>query len=211
MLRASLPFPLQPRAWRWRQSPVRSNCGLNPRLVSTVDKSAIGQSEPLARNLEPRVESLSAQDGLWRLKTSVLIRNILLGWIFSSPKLVRIGIGLLDRTTHSRSELLNPDRNILLRGILKPLLYSQFCAGITKQDIAETRNSLLSVGYAGIILAYGKESKSSDSHTSDANKEHAELKHWKDGNLETLDMIGSEDFLAVKYTHNSLSGIHQSS
>lgn len=72
-------------------------------------------------------------------------------------------------------------------------------------------SQIKSLGFAGVILCYGKEIQisMSDRPALDQSREtmnqhclDQELEQWKQGNLETLDMLGSGDWLGMKYeTH----------
>lgn len=141
---------------------------------------------------------------LERLPTSSILRSLLLGYFFSSPILLKPGFAILRRIADSKSSLLNPDLNPLLRAVLRPLLYDQFCAGTNRNEISRTKQTIKNIGYSGIILCYGKEiqfSRSAElrSMDHDTSQQNVEITEWRDGNLRTLDMIGSGDWLGIKY------------
>jgi hypothetical protein len=94
---------------------------------------------------------------LARLPTSNILRNLFLGSFFASPLLFKFGFTILQRVATSRSIILNPDKNPLLRAIVKPLIYDQFCAGKDKQEVTETIARIKSIGFSGVILCSGKE------------------------------------------------------
>lgn len=141
--------------------------------------------------------------GLGRLPTMSLVRNLLLGVFFTSPVLFKLGLGMLQTVAESRSVMLNPDRNPVLRALFKPFVYDQFCAGTNKSEIYHTRDSIKSMGYSGIVLCYGKEiqiSQSNELRSTGEMKadEAAEIEMWRAGNIATLDMVGRGDWLGIK-------------
>lgn len=177
------------------------------RLQSTSSvgtQPAAGNHRRIAASILRTKEERPAD--LARLPTANILRNIFLGIFFTSPILFKPGFAFLKIIANSRSRLLNPDVNPLLRLVLKPLLYNQFCAGTGPAEIARTRENIKRVGYSGIILCYGKEilidDKSNElrSATELAVKLSAEIAHWRDGNLSTLDIVGAGDWLGMKFT-----------
>ncbi|CAK4030523.1 related to proline oxidase Put1 [Lecanosticta acicola] len=140
--------------------------------------------------------------GLERLPTWSLVRNLMLGSMFTSPLLFRVGFGMLDKIANSKSSLLNPDSNPILRAVVKPLIYDQFCAGTNQREIFKTRDFIRGMGYAGVILCYGKEIQISKSNElkSTGFAQNNEIQQWKEGNLETLNMVGEGDWLGIKLT-----------
>ncbi|EME42291.1 hypothetical protein DOTSEDRAFT_73203 [Dothistroma septosporum NZE10] len=161
----------------------------NPKYVSKPDTTA-----PTA-----------SPTGLERMPNVNVFRNLLLGTILTSPILSKIGFGLFGKVANSKSAILNPDTNPILRAIIKPLIYDQFCAGTNPEEIFQTRNVTKGMGYGGIVLCYGKEiqiSSSGEVHsTGKGNSDQIlEINAWRDGNLETLDMTGKGDWLGMKLT-----------
>ena len=85
-------------------------------------------------------------------------------------------------------------------------MYDQFCAGRNKREIQARVLQIKSLGFSGVILCYGKENQIQksgqrlmvDVERSDPDFDE-ELQCWRQGNLETLDMIGDGDFLGIKY------------
>ena len=142
---------------------------------------------------------------LARLPTASVFRSLLLGAFFSSSILFMPGFALLKKVANSPSRVLNPDKNPLLRAIVKPFVYDQFCAGTNRLEIQGRISQIKSLGFSGVILCYGKEiqiQKSSLSRVDDPRFSHQafdqELELWGQGNLETLDMIGDGDYLGIK-------------
>ena len=146
------------------------------------------------------MQSLSAMK--W-LSTWSLMRNIAPSFFLTRPTLCEPGMALMQKVANSKSPLLNPDLNPLLRTIIKPLIYDQFCAGTNKPEIRQMNREIETLSFAGIVLCYAKEtplnqknacSGARDSHDTDIQK-------WLDGNLKTLDMIPSGNWLGTKYVN----------
>ena len=154
-----------------------------------------------------RLEPRSAEPlALARLPTASVLRSLLLGAFFSSSMLFTPGFALLKKISNSPSGMLNPDKNPILKAIVKPLVYDHFCAGTNRSEIQARILQIKSLGFSGVILCYGKEiqiQQSSRPHVDDdldlsSQSFDQELELWKQGNLETLDMIGDGDFLGIK-------------
>ena len=153
-------------------------------------------------SLGPSLHSTQSP-ALARLPTINIVRSLVLGALFTSPTLLRLGFAVLQRTTTSSSIVWNPDRNPILRMFVKPLVYDQFCAGTKISEIERTREKIRRIGFAGVILCYGKEIlvADSDKTTSSGQSDEArdrEINNWKEGNLQTLAMIGRGDWLGMK-------------
>jgi len=86
--------------------------------------------------------------------------------------------------------------------IIKPLIYQQFCAGVNFKETQQVIQGIRDLGFAGVALTYAKEihwNKGKD--LVGAHGDHtAQLQAWLNGNLQTLDMIESGDWLAIKLT-----------
>lgn len=159
------------------------------------------QSDGISR--ENQASRLRQPSGLERLPTSSLLRNLFLGVFITTPPLFRPCFAVLRKVANSQSSLLNPDANPLLRTVIKPLIYDQFCAGRDRSEICQTKNTIRSMGYSGIILGYGKEIQVTPSNSvqllrSQSTEHDADIEEWKEGNLKTLDMVGEGDWLAIK-------------
>lgn len=101
---------------------------------------------------------------------------------------------------NSKSLFLNPDLNPFLRAIIKPLIYDQFCAGTSRTEIQRTIARIQNLGFAGVILCYGKEIIPSPTPAGGRALEKCEtgVQKWLDGNLETLSMISAGNWLGIK-------------
>ncbi|KAF2107016.1 FAD-linked oxidoreductase-like protein [Lophiotrema nucula] len=144
------------------------------------------------------------EHSLARLPLSSIVRSLVLGTFFTSPLLYRPGILVLGKVADSNSGLLNPDRNLLIRAIVKPLIYDHFCAGTNKAEIQRNVAKLKQIGFSGVILGYGKEydprKQKHGQNTKKMVEAEAEIEHWRKGNVETLQVLGEGDILAMKYT-----------
>lgn len=58
---------------------------------------------------------------------------------------------------NSNLSILNPDKNPILKSVLRNTMYPQFCAGETPSEVRRTIADLKRIGYAGVILGYGRE------------------------------------------------------
>jgi proline dehydrogenase len=162
---------------------------------------------PLAETSIVHRKSLANQDQaqpsaqcLSRLPTMNLLRNIILGAWFSSPLLFKPGLSIMRTIANSHSPILNPDKNPLIGAVVKLLIYNHFCAGTNKKEIDRTKVEAKQIGFSGIILCYGRETGVGDIDASQAGGERlaAEVAQWRDGNLQTIDMIGRGDWLGMK-------------
>ncbi len=127
-------------------------------------------------------------------------------------KLLGPSMAIMAKLAHSQSPLLSPDTNPLLRYFLKRSFYRQFCAGENATEVKHTVDSLKSLGFKGVILGYAKEvvmdetQMTSLSSCSGTNSETAEacirneIIPWANGTLETVNMTGPGNFVALKFT-----------
>ena len=139
------------------------------------------------------------------LPTGDLVRSYLINLLSSNRLLLAPSLRILSLLAHSESPFLNPDRNGILRYLLKKTFYVQFCAGETRKEIQATADRLKHTGFAGIILAYAKEKvvdKTCDMaeyEKLDKSVVESDVEAWKDGNLRTIELAESGDFVGLKY------------
>lgn len=113
---------------------------------------------------------------------------------------------MMDKLAHSSSPLFSPDHNPLLRLFLKKTFYAQFCAGETASEVKATVDSLRTLGFSGVILAYAKEVVLDKSQSTSLSASAAqacirnETTPWANGTLETVRMTRAGDFVALKFT-----------
>lgn len=139
------------------------------------------------------------------LPTKSLLYSVLFTSIMSSPLLVPC-LGLLKYVIESKSSLIHPSRNPLMRYFLRKTIYNHFCAGENEAEVRRSVQKMKSLGYKGVTLGYARESvvqiDVKDPATSEAAKQEAidsAVDEWKEGNLRTLRMIGVGDCMNVKY------------
>ena len=156
--------------------------------------------------------SASSAPPLAALPNSVLLRSLLVAAISSKPYLLGPSLWALSILTQpGRGLLLDVDRNPLLHGILKQTFYKQFCAGENPAETQVTLRRFKELGFRGTILTYAKETvfdhKTNTSHglgiVNDLSQEKAQycptIEAWRKGTVETIDLLGDGDYLAVKY------------
>ncbi|KAK0657985.1 FAD-linked oxidoreductase-like protein [Cercophora newfieldiana] len=142
--------------------------------------------------------------------TSVL-RTLMTTTVSSSKLLLPPSLAIMSTLANSHSPALNPDRNPLLRFILKKTFYAQFCAGENAPEVRHTIASLKNIGFSGVILGYAKEVVLTEAQTRDltsngigsaAAKEciNTEIKPWATGTMETVMLASPGDFVALKFT-----------
>lgn len=144
-------------------------------------------------------------NALSHLPTSSLVRSILLGTFFSSPVLFRLGFPFLRLIATSKSRILNPDKNLLLRAIIRPLIYDQFCAGVNKDQVQSKIASTTAIGFSGVILGAGREVElhNPDQDATSMGEQsfvefNPDIEEWRQRNVETLSMLGPGNFFSMK-------------
>ncbi|GES64590.1 proline oxidase Put1 [Aspergillus terreus] len=140
------------------------------------------------------------------LPTKTLIRSLLFTSIMASP-LLKPCLSVMKYMVESNSPLLKPSRNPVLNYILRTTIYNHFCAGVNETEVRRTVQDMKSLGFKGVILGYARESIArldNGTHSSPVQKQEAvaarAVEEWKQGNLQTLKMIGTGDYLNVKFT-----------
>lgn len=111
----------------------------------------------------------------------------------------------------SKFALLSPDRNPVLRYILKKTFYAQFCAGETAIEVRQVVKGIKSIGFSGVILGHAREVVLKKGETvgeegSRAESSVTDVDRWRRGTLETLGMMEEGDEVALKYIHVATAG-----
>lgn len=146
-----------------------------------------------------------SQPPLSLLPFKTLVRSYLINLVSSNRFLLPPSLKILSLLAYSESPYLNPDRNPILRYLLKKTFYAQFCGGETRSEIQETVDGLKEIGFSGVILAYAKEivvhAGQDLSNFSDLDDVvvKADVESWKQGNLKTIDLTSSGQFVGLKY------------
>jgi proline dehydrogenase len=161
-------------------------------------QSSLVSRQPDSLSVEERKQQPSQ---LYRISTVNLIRNIVLGKVFTSPSLFKYGVACLSKIANSQSAFLDPDKNTLLRALIKPMIYDHFCAGTNKLEIKRTLDYLKTMGFKGVILIYSREIPAMPVEKlceleSVAHDEDIDI--WRDGNVRTLDMVEPGDYVGIK-------------
>ncbi|KAL8878416.1 MAG: hypothetical protein Q9198_003768 [Flavoplaca austrocitrina] len=184
-----------------------SRLSIAAKRKSSSDASLTNKTiQPFSGHPNGKTEQALKGQALARLPTSSVLHSLFLSAFFSSPVLFTPGFKLLKKISTSPSYLWNPDKNPVLRAIVRPLIYDQFCAGTNPSTIRAKISQIKNLGFSGVILSYGREGQIQESHSGSditdagASCEDQDLELWKRGNLETLDMITAGDYLGIKMT-----------
>lgn len=138
------------------------------------------------------------------LPLKVLLRSLMVNTVSCSKPLLLPSMFFLSVLASSQGTLLNPDKNPMLRYIIKRLFYAQFCAGENRVEVGATISELKQLGYSGVILNYAREAVAEESHggvPAKAPVEEESLKEvtpWAEGTMETITMAQPGDFVALK-------------
>lgn len=192
---------MPPRIFRNTASTVKITTTLlaNQRWYSSATAKtvqSIGNVQKASSGQQKESQALA------RLSTFSVLRSLILGIFFTSPRLFKPGFSILEKIANSSSVVLSPDKNPLLRATIKPFIYDQFCAGRDRREIQQSIQQIKRLGFSGVILCYGKELQVDESHALASSKGiglDPEINQWKEGNLETIVMVGESDFLGIKY------------
>lgn len=139
------------------------------------------------------------------LPLSFLLRSYLIASLSSSPHLLTPSLRLLSIIANPPSPFLDPDRNPLLRYVLRKTLYAHFCAGENLDEVRKTSFVLKGLGYSGVILNHGREIISEDDEMLKVGRVDLDLaaqedvQNWKRSNLETVRLVEEGGFVALKY------------
>lgn len=151
-----------------------------------------------------------------RLSTKMLLRSFMVSTISSYPILLRPALNFLLLVTKKRFALLDVSRNRLLHVLLKKTFYDHFCAGENRDEVTSTVQSIKDMGCRGVILTYAREivvdektgqdrglgaqkaSANTESTDLPDKEKYADIDTWREGVLETLDMVREGDILALK-------------
>ncbi|KAK4249002.1 FAD-linked oxidoreductase-like protein [Corynascus novoguineensis] len=139
-----------------------------------------------------------------------ILRSLMTTTVSSSPILLPPSLVVMSLLTHTTSQLLNPDKNPILRFFLKKTFYAQFCAGEDALEVRKTIESLKKIGFGGVILGYAKEVVLTDAQMRDLTAcstgavaeecVRTEITPWANGTMETVMLASPGDFVALKFT-----------
>ncbi|KAK0101166.1 proline dehydrogenase [Cadophora gregata] len=131
------------------------------------------------------------------MPTPLLLRSYLITSILSSSRLLKLSLPLLNIIAHSPSRFLNPDKNPIIGLLVRKIIYEHFVAGDCEAAVKNTVAQMKQVGFQGVILGYAKEFAADE---GDVGNEETDVRRWKEGYEKTMEMIGPEDFMAVKFS-----------
>lgn len=170
------------------------------------------QSETPQQQQETLIDPAAAPLAL--LPWSNLIRTYAMTSITSSPLLLRSCMKFLNVLINSKYALTDPDRNVLLRWVLMPTFYSQFCVGDNKPRVQRTVDRVKSIGFDGVILEYAlevmeeKSANSTEKVMSEDAEALREIETWRTGMIETINMARPGDFVALKISGLGKYALH---
>lgn len=145
------------------------------------------------------------------LPLTTVIRSLMTTTISSSPRLLPPSMAIMSVMAHTTNPLLNPDRNPILKLVLKKTFYAQYCAGENAAEVQRTVDSLKQIGFSGVILGYAREVvltpdqlKGLASCTQDGETAQEciqkEINPWAAGTLQTVLLAAPGDYVALKFT-----------
>jgi hypothetical protein len=181
------------------RSPATTTTATQYRLQSTSNqiRHVLPDAPPAHRKPSPSSAPLAI------MPTPALLRSLLFTSVMSSP-LLGPSLALMKWLVESKSALLSPARNPLVNYLLRISIYNHFCAGTNETEVRRTVGDMKQLGFTGVILGYGREvvvNESSATAEGDESRQAAyegAVEEWKQGNLRTLKMIGSGDYLGIK-------------
>lgn len=175
------------------------------RLISAEAKQSLG-SESISPVLPAQHKSRRESSLLAPVPTASLLRSLALGYCLTSPRVLSLSLKIMNGIVHSKSAILNPDKNFALGAFLRVLVYNQFCAGSTPSEVRRTVAHIKKMGYNGVILGYGREIVLDEDHRGsenvsardEASSGDPHITAWLEGNLKTVDLIGEGDYINIK-------------
>jgi len=187
-----------------------------PSASLTIDAvaSSLANHHPVTTDPEADIMVKPVVAPLSVLPLTNILRSLMTTEVSSSSVLLPPSLAVMSLLAHTTNPLLNPDRNPLLRYVLKKTFYAQFCAGENAQEVKHTVDSLKGIGFSGVILGYAKEvvmtkdqtanlEASSSAEDARANEEiiaRDEVTPWANGTMETVMLATAGDFVALKFT-----------
>ncbi|KAI3553737.1 proline oxidase [Colletotrichum abscissum] len=181
-------------------------------VTTAFSKTTRPRSLSTAPLVADKATGIVTPSTLAALPTPVLMRSLLVSAISSKPMLLGPSLAALSFFTRpNRGFFTDVDRNPVLHSLLKSVFYKQFCAGETPKETQETMRHLRFMGFRGTILTYAKETifdaKTNVEHGLGIESEDltkggldSTIESWRQGVLETVDLLGDGDQLALKLT-----------
>lgn len=112
----------------------------------------------------------------------------------------------MKRIVDTKSAILSPAKNPFMNVFLRKMIYDHFAAGECAIEVKATIVTMRQMGFKGVILGHAKEvvvdpdarTEGLDAGMDSAGSVDPVVQQWKEGQLETLKMLGPDDFLAIK-------------
>lgn len=174
-----------------------------------VDTNLLPQAKPEPESPPPSPQEIASKAPLSILPLPTILRSLAVTTLSSSRLLLPPSLAVMNVLAHSTQPVLNPDRNPLLRKLIKSTFYAQFCAGENSVEVRDTMARLKELGFSGVILGYAREVVLTDTQLENlsscglAGKEMEdciknEVIPWAKGTLETVRLAEEGDYVALK-------------
>lgn len=167
----------------------------------------------------------SSKNGLSALPLKMLLRSLLIATISSRRYLLIPSLSILSFLSKpGRGFLFNVDKNPFVHALLKRTFYDQFCAGENEREAKATCRHIKDLGFRGVLLTFAKETvfdhrtltehsvgeaalkaKETGAPLDPKVAQNADIETWRQGTLQTIDLLGETDYLAVKWVYRASS------
>ncbi|KAL2878098.1 proline dehydrogenase [Colletotrichum sp. CLE4] len=199
----------------WREGRFRGLFrGLVPALLRAMPVSAgTFATAELYRYMSIASKTPQALPPHSKLPLKILLRSLLVATISCHQILLGPSLAILKFLNGShRSWIFGVQRNPLLHTILKKTMYNHFCAGENRHEVASTIAEIKRMGFRGAILTYAREIVVDNTTEEESGRGlraedsvsevgfDAGIDAWREGVLETADMLSEGDILALKLT-----------
>ncbi|KAI5308677.1 hypothetical protein KEM55_005125 [Ascosphaera atra] len=170
------------------------------RAFSTKSAAAQDKSAPLASQKPPFAAEIKGPPPLSLMPLPVLLRSLMVTSFMTSPRLLDMAMPIMDKLSTTQSWILSPDKNPALKGAVRFGFYDHFAGGADRKEVRSTIGNLRGMGYHGAILSFAKEIVAQHALESEEADADSTVAQWKEDNLQTLDMLGPDDVLALKFS-----------
>lgn len=173
--------------------------------VSAEGNTEYGSAQELGSDL-PAPQQVTPPSPLSILPLKTVLRSLFISTVSCSKPLLLPSLYCLSVLATSQNPLLNPDKNPVLRSLIKGFVYAQFCAGESRREVDNTINGLKDLGFSGVILCYAKEAVAEEGAAAEKTDAAdgqlaeclAEVTPWAEGTMETITMAQPGDYVALK-------------
>lgn len=108
--------------------------------------------------------------------------------------MLQASFNALNWMLRSKSFLTSPERNPVVRFLLRETFYKQFCGGENKRQVQRCLNDMKHVGYHGAIIESALEVLEEVEGSDTAR----DVDFWRKSTLEMVDMVNPGDFVGLK-------------